>query len=210
MSKCPACQTTLSERVRAPYLQCLGCGTYYHTDVDYPVETQNDNSIERNSTTANARRLTRLHPYYPDLVGKSILDFGCGDGQLVNLAQLIGAKAVGIDVDTQLQLPAVASGSIDAVFMVEVLEHLFNPFAVLTDLARVLKDRGYLYLETGILDNMPDPSTDPYVNPTIGHCTVYSRLGLLEVMNAVGFTVRRQYDSSTYLFRKVKDDCSTI
>lgn len=110
-----------------------------------------------------------FEPYW-DLVGKTILDVGCGlGGKLVFYAEQGARKVVGIDlrafsaasgsrlasqVDDRVIHIAVADGAelpfvdnaFDVVISVNVLEHVKNPFWVLRECQRVLRPGGRLYL----------------------------------------------------------------
>lgn len=96
-----------------------------------------------------------------------VLDVGCGDGSIgLHMRELTGARVLGVDVSAPSVATAVdrgieavvcevgaeplpfADGSIDLVYMSEVIEHLVDPDAALDDISRVLKDRGYLLLTT--------------------------------------------------------------
>lgn len=95
-----------------------------------------------------------------------VLDIGCGDGtnakrikklgfdvfgvdiskQAVKKAQENGIKAKVVDLNTQ-KLP-FEDNHFDVVWLTDVIEHVFWPDELLSEIYRVLKKGGYLYLTT--------------------------------------------------------------
>jgi len=85
----------------------------------------------------------------------SLLDLGCGDGHLVQLANQQNIKALGVDQDPPPQ-PQLISSSIeklkfnqkfDVITLYHVLEHLQNPRQILLKLQTWLKSNGVLVVE---------------------------------------------------------------
>jgi SAM-dependent methyltransferase len=106
------------------------------------------------------RLLSRTRP-------ETVLDVGCGDGSIaVSIKESTGARVLGVDVSAASVAAAIdqgveglvcevgidplpiADGSIDLVYMGEVIEHLLDPDAALDDVHRVLAARGYLLMST--------------------------------------------------------------
>jgi 2-polyprenyl-6-hydroxyphenyl methylase/3-demethylubiquinone-9 3-methyltransferase len=102
--------------------------------------------------------------------GLSVLDLGCGGGFMAEALAQRGAKVVGVDpsapaieaareharaaglaidyrVGTGEAIPA-ADQSLDCVVIVDVLEHVADPAAVLAEIHRVLKPGGLLLFDT--------------------------------------------------------------
>jgi 2-polyprenyl-3-methyl-5-hydroxy-6-metoxy-1,4-benzoquinol methylase len=94
----------------------------------------------------------------------SVLDIGCGIGNFVAHAQSVGLRAVGSDLDPNAIRTArergltaysgseldehLPPGSVDAVSMWDVIEHLFNPLTVLRGAVDKLRPGGALLIET--------------------------------------------------------------
>lgn len=97
-----------------------------------------------------ASRLARV------AAGQAVLDIGARDGGLRRYLP-DGIKYQGLDIapefaseqvmirDISLGLP-FPDASFDHVFCIEVMEHVPNPFAALTEIRRVLRDEGVLTL----------------------------------------------------------------
>jgi 2-polyprenyl-3-methyl-5-hydroxy-6-metoxy-1,4-benzoquinol methylase len=94
----------------------------------------------------------------------TLLDVGCGDGDLVRAMQDYGWQAVGVDPDPaavqfacrrglEVRLGSLAdqgyrSGSFDAVILNHVIEHVPDPILMLKECHRILKPGGRLILAT--------------------------------------------------------------
>ncbi|WP_236606623.1 class I SAM-dependent methyltransferase [Sandaracinus amylolyticus] len=93
-----------------------------------------------------------------------LLDFGCGDGRALRIAAALGLRAVGVDPSltrstrasdgggavhpTLGEALADVGGSVDAILMSEVLEHLVEPRRVLLSLVAALRPGGVILIET--------------------------------------------------------------
>jgi SAM-dependent methyltransferase len=89
--------------------------------------------------------------------GQTVLDFGCGDGALLEL--LPGGRKIGIEIsplareyaasrghETYEATANVESNIADVVISHHSLEHVLSPLVELRELRRVLKPMGYLHL----------------------------------------------------------------
>ena len=94
--------------------------------------------------------------------GGSVLDVGCGDGELVHLLKERGYDVRGLDIDPSgCRYPEVAvqrcdimdglpfeDAAFDLLTVQEVIEHLEDPFKAVREFHRVLKPGGLLLLTT--------------------------------------------------------------
>jgi 2-polyprenyl-3-methyl-5-hydroxy-6-metoxy-1,4-benzoquinol methylase len=95
-----------------------------------------------------------------------LLDYGCGDGELLRQATLLGFESYGVDFSTTRseragrenlricgslrELDALPSAPFDAVLMLEVLEHVVEPITLLREIASRMRASGILII------NVPD------------------------------------------------------
>jgi SAM-dependent methyltransferase len=157
-----------------PYWACRACDVLFAEQFDAAtIFTHNEAPEERADPHTQATRLQRIS----SALGRRprrILDFGCGLGQYVEYLNSNGFDAIGIDQDTPLQLSDLAMGDIDAINMVEVIEHLMQPRELLLRLVDILEPGGVLYAESSFIDHLGDPDESDYVDPRIGHCCIHS------------------------------------
>lgn len=99
----------------------------------------------------------------------STLELGCGNGSFVGLLAAAGYDAAGLDLSPSVTAYAretfgvpvltgpiedqrLPPGSLDAVVMMDVLEHLSDPVATLETVASLLRDDGLLLVQTPRFD----------------------------------------------------------
>jgi methionine biosynthesis protein MetW len=96
--------------------------------------------------------------------GKRLLDLGCGDGVLGNLLKNKFNEVAGVDVSDQALAIAKQRGlatyrvnideeplpfpdaTFDAITCLDLIEHVFEPRVLVSEIARVLAPRGSLYI----------------------------------------------------------------
>jgi len=170
VTPCPLCRgaeaTLLFTKDGFPFERCSACGLVsrggdagppsYH---DYlPALTQTLPPLTRRRYEALLARLAR------DRTPGRFLDVGCGGGFLVETARGLGWQAEGTEVShaagefgrargltihegtlADARLPAAA---FDAITLMEVVEHVSAPVALLAECAALLRPSGALYLTT--------------------------------------------------------------
>lgn len=122
-----------------------------------------------------------------DVSGKRVLDFGCGTGELAfHISHLGAAEIVGIDLNEEAitsgeqraakeHLPIIpyfmtgdpnkiplSDGACDLVLCFDVLEHIYEPEAILKEWKRVLSDKGKIFIWW-----------QPYYHPYGNHLMAY-------------------------------------
>jgi len=110
------------------------------------------------------RLLNAIAPYLPidtPAPGVKVLDFGCGDGKLLNRFQDRGWQTYGIEPSTdvpfirhtRLESPP-QDGSFELVVLHHVLEHVLNPLDVLQQLSGSVRIGGSVLISVPRLDTL--------------------------------------------------------
>ncbi len=153
----------------------------------------------------NPARLHRIKEFHPN---PKVLDYGCGTGKLVEFLRANGIDAEGYDKYIETSTSYLFNGDLsfsrreyDVVTMIEVVEHTAAPYLELEMAFWVLKPGGILMVETSFT-NWMDLATDPYVNPRIGHSTIFSHAGLDELMKEKGFEVYGHINRNVRVYQK--------
>lgn len=124
-----------------------------------------------------------------------ILDVGCGIGLFISVSKAYGKFVIGVDVDRGQLFRAVNYGKgllvladasylplkdscMDGVFFSHVIEHLLNPFPILEEIRRVLKNERVFIVVT------PTEHKHFY---THGHVRAYTKKTLSETLLKAGF-----------------------
>ncbi len=155
--------------------------------------------------TAHVMRLERLTRSLRGASVPRLLDFGCGWGQLLSLARLHSFDAYGVDWDANRrdsssalsdsifsnlrELDAASPAPFHAITLIEVLEHLEEPLALLKTLRERLVEGGILVLETPNCQGVTDiRSEDDYrkIHP-LDHINGFTPKSLLGIARNAGF-----------------------
>jgi len=162
-----------------------------------------------------ARRLARIPRPRP---GARLLDIGAAFGFAVSEAQRAGFDASGLEISTAAARRAsgaapgrvlvanaldapFADASFDVVTLWDVLEHLHDPHAAITEVARLLRPGGRLVLTTGDVGSLAARLSGArwhlYTLPE--HLFFFSRRSLRELLGAHGLRVESERaESSLY------------
>jgi SAM-dependent methyltransferase len=147
-------------------------------------------------------------PIVDDGAGRRLLDFGCGAGQFLELAEERGFECVGVDLSPDSveqararmkrsavfvgapdRVPDVASGGFDVITMWSVLAHLPRPIEDLTMLRDLLTPDGVLVILTVNANSLQLKAYGPAWNGfTPNHLMFYSRDTLPRLLGRCGFT----------------------
>ncbi|MBU1862625.1 MAG: class I SAM-dependent methyltransferase [Candidatus Omnitrophica bacterium] len=139
-----------------------------------------------------------------DLAGKSMLDVGCGRGSVLTIAKEFGLSISGVEpyAAVQAHIPQALNGTIyndlddvihanqgyDLITLIEVIEHIVEPWKILRRLCDIMHKNSHMYIQTPNVDSLRcvfQRSDWPnYVNPT--HLYFFNEKSLLMVMRKAG------------------------
>jgi 2-polyprenyl-3-methyl-5-hydroxy-6-metoxy-1,4-benzoquinol methylase len=150
----------------SPQLQDDDLARAYST-LYYPVSA-NSNVFQREGTPDSVLRqvLSQLEGLFGTLNGLQLLDYGCGLGQLSQIAVEFGLAPVGIEPSPQarsiaaeqVKMPVYAnladlgakrpSAQFDLIILWNVIEHMRQPWSELQEMRRLLRPKSRLLLCT--------------------------------------------------------------
>lgn len=153
-----------------------------------------------------------------------VLEIGCGDGAMLRFVQSLGARPTGIDIDADsaaamrqaLGVPVIAGAfedidfqgkKFDAIVLVHLIEHFFEPVAMLRKMRALLKPNGMLFVET---PNIMRPKVGPKRVFSLAHNYHFSPRTLALALHRAGFrcTTLREFrrDSIQVVAHAAADD----
>ena len=142
----------------------------------------------------------RLDRVYRLKDNANVLDFGCGNGLLIRDMKAVGIKCTGYDKFNPKFKKLPKKETFDIVIMVEVIEHLNEPFKELDMIYQSLVKGGVVMIETSFSDWLT--LEDSYIEPSVGHSTIFSHRGLTELMASKGFTEGGHFDRNVRIYKK--------
>jgi SAM-dependent methyltransferase len=155
--------------------------------IEKPALTYSGPRATRDSSELFSAVSTHVRP------GQCLLDLGCGPRDQAAPADHLGIRYVGVDYSSNAAdaladahtLPFLPA-SFDYVLSYAVLEHLYNPFLAMREIARVLKPGG-LFVGTV---SQGEPFHDSYF-----HHTAWGLLRLCEESGLAPLRLWRSYDT---------------
>lgn len=205
MKRCPACNShsyDVFKKKETQYYQCSYCTTIFSDALPNDNMVGGGMEVERN-TQQNDGRLER----FVNLVGLSgkVLDYGCGHGMLLDYLKERQINSFGYDKFNP-DYNFIAEHEFDLVSMVEVIEHLSEPFSELDQINMLLKEGGILYIETSFVDIAKQRGIKLdeffYIEPSVGHSTIFSHFGLDILMVKKGFLPLAPINENVRLYKK--------
>jgi SAM-dependent methyltransferase len=157
---------------RVEIVRCRTCTHIYPHPMPYPAGTVGDlyddpdEYFSAHDVEVKKRQGSDLMKIVEDKLGRkgTMLDVGCGRGELLWAARDANWNYTGVDpssahlewgrvnLDVQgllgtIETASLPAESFDVVIMGGVIEHLYDPFATLQEVRRVLKPGGLFYLD---------------------------------------------------------------
>jgi len=151
---------------------------------------------EGRNTLENPVRLERVKQLLPE--GGNLLDFGCGNGMLVQFLRENGINAYGYDKFNPMYSELLSG--FDMVTMIEVIEHLHEPFGEMDLIFNAMNSEAKIMIETSFTDWLT--LSDDYINPLAGHHCVWSHEGLKQMMESKGFVVDGHFNRNVQVYKK--------
>lgn len=225
---CPECEAPLSSLE-----QCGACGTVFgkdgHAPALFPKTRVQDVSFKVGPADTNPAQIDldavfrypkqygqeKGGPYHLDRAhadrieglekGATVLEIGCGGGQMRNWMEDIGLRYLGTDISctrvrdwlqefggpdilSDVHFLPVKPQSVDAVYSAAVTEHLASPFLAAQEVFRVLKPGGYYFGNVSFLE--------PWHDASFFHM---SPLGVFELLRQAGFEAENIWPQPDYL-----------
>lgn len=149
------------------------------------------------SDTSHIGRIVRAAG---DLESPYVLDFGCGEGELLNSLSLRGWRVCGIDPATkhiitwhEMRDELPTEPTFDGIIAKHVIEHLPNPLTMLRLFRKALKPGGFLCIGVPCLDGAEVHGKKNYCINSSHHLTAYSGRSLRHMLKVAGFDVEIFY-----------------
>jgi 2-polyprenyl-3-methyl-5-hydroxy-6-metoxy-1,4-benzoquinol methylase len=146
----------------------------------------------------------------PDAAPIRLMDFGCGDGEVLGAARALGMQAIGIDISASradaarvsggLVYPDLAAfddlggGKVHAVVLSQVLEHVTDPVGLLQQVAKRLLPGGGLFVAVPNCAGLSVPrSFDEFHHlQPLEHLNAFTPESLRKVAARAGFAPLRR------------------
>jgi 2-polyprenyl-3-methyl-5-hydroxy-6-metoxy-1,4-benzoquinol methylase len=195
--------------------RCGRCGVLQARVIEQELTTAYTRMVdeayvaEEAARRATARKLLAAASPYVGGDSPLVLDVGCGVGLLLDEARRRGWRTQGVELSDWgvrraghlgldvfqgiLEEAGFAPSSFDAVFMIDVLEHLADPVRTLARVSQVLRPGGVLCLVTPDADSAAARVLGRrWWGMLPGHVVLFPHRRLCELLRTVGFGIRSQ------------------
>ena len=212
LSVCPVCEChsgTYSVHVgNYQIIKCPNCG------LEYTIPNPDDKKLEQfygsyhdiranpEIVTLNARRNIKSLKEYGLNNESSLLDFGCGNGEFVELA---GDRCFGVELSTRGQcvrivnnIDALPAKRYDFITLWGVLEHLNDPVETIRELTKRLASCGKLVITTVNAEGVI-----PYYFKPPEHLTYWTEKSIRYLLEMNGLAIRSIQPYEMFQFNEI-------
>lgn len=207
---CPVCNNYSPLRLtkkHTEYYQCTSCKTLFSDPLENSGMVGGKNEVPRNKEQ-NHLRISRIDNLVKGINKESVrvLDFGCGTGYLIADLNEAGYACDGYDAYNPDYAKLPENNKYNVCTMIEVAEHCSKPFFEFDCIYRSLVKGGFLMVESSYVnvaeqDNIPLEDFE-YIEPSVGHATIFSHHGLDLLLALKGFTPLSHIDRHVRLYLK--------
>lgn len=213
---CPKCTLMyLSPRMDQDQYNCYYVNEYQKNRHNTNTYDQAVLRLERKNSYQKKKEQLSFIEEFIDRKSK-VIEFGSGWGTLLkvisdqygasvkgleisSLAVEVSRKYYNIETDNRslevfLAGPIAPEDRYDVVIMYHVLEHLLDPSKILTDIKKILKKNGLLYIG---VPNVADPDEDISKFFRIEHCYYFTLQTLKRILEKSGFRLVKVKKSPT-------------
>lgn len=209
---CFICNNEAHERLSrgvVKYYQCGNCKTLFCGELDNSNKVGGGFEVERNATQ-NIQRIRRIDEMFFGFNKNTVnvLDFGCGNGYLIEDINKAGYNAFGYDMYNEKYAAIPEKNKFHLITCIECVEHLSQPYFEIDVMYRSLRQKGIVMFETSFVDvaneeGIPLEEYD-YIEPIVGHSTLFSHHGLDLLMALKGFEPMNHVNRHVRLYIKSK------
>ena len=196
------------------YYRCPSCGFIFtiafdnFTKEDFSRRIYNSDYIlvdpdyKEERPRGNADLVSNL---FPTLTPQRILDYGCGEGVLVDVLRGTGRFQVDAYDPFVPRYAARPTQRYNCIVSFEVLEHSTQPAQTIADMNELLTENGLIVLSTLLQPEDIDQQGLNwwYAGPRNGHVSLFSVAGLLKLVEPFGFKHGSFNANLHVLFREV-------
>lgn len=190
------------------YYQCSSCKTLFTEPLENSNMVGGGNEVQRNQEQ-NHIRIDRINEMIKGMKKENvdILDFGCGHGMLIEDIKKAGYPNVdGYDAYSEQYSRLPEKNKYHIITAIEVIEHTSYPFYELDVIFRSLRSRGVVMFETSFVDVAVEDNIELedffYIDPKVGHSTIFSHHGLDVLMCLKGFTPMQHWNRHCRLYKR--------
>lgn len=187
LQKCDHCGLI----VQNPRLSSASLTEYYADEYRQCLKKKEDDKHIKNMFDRGTRRGAYIAAYleknFIDYKGKSMFEFGCGYGGILEHFRRKDCQVSGCDIDegaiqcgrkrgldlwaTDTSMSGDFNSKVDIVMLSHVVEHIAEPIPFLQKIRTILKPQGYLYIEVPGVNN---PRKDMMRNVQLGHLMYFN------------------------------------